>query len=143
MLSPTFLPILLPIIAVAVAGVCVLIAVQYGLPYLLRTVISLVKTPFKLLWLLYAGNIHLSDIRIGETLKSIGNGLPSGVAVTQGFCNIAPIPLLCNVGLFDKMRALQEQDRAIVARKLQKEGSYHMIAISYHIDGRLSQARML
>lgn len=142
LLSPLLLQILLPVIGVALAIVCILIAVQYGLPYLFRTILSLTKAPFKLAWSLYAGKINLGDVRIGETLKVISNGLPSGMAVTQGICSLAPIPLLCDVGLYDKMRALQEQDRAIVARKLQKEGKRHSIVSRCKTDGTLSQARM-
>lgn len=125
LLSPLLLQILLPVIGVAFAIISIFIAVKYGLPYLFRAILSLATAPFKLAWSFYAGKINLGDIRISETLKNIGNGLPSGMAVTQGICSIAPVPVLCNFGLFDKMRALQEQDRAIVARKLQKEGKCH------------------
>lgn len=129
LVSPLLLQILLPVIGVAFAIGVIAVIARFGLPFLMRTLLSLAQAPFKLAWNLYLGRMNLGDIRIGDTLRSIGNGLPSSMAVTQGICSIAPIPILCGVGVLEKMQALQEQDRAIVARKLQKEGTCRVSSV--------------
>jgi hypothetical protein len=123
LVSPLLLQILLPVIGVVLAIVVFGIVARFGFPFLVRNLLSLAQAPFKLAWNLYLGNLHLGDITVVDTLRSIRNGIPSSKAVTHGICSIAPVPLLCSVGIFEKMRAVQEEDRAIVARKLQKEGT--------------------
>ncbi|KAJ9096604.1 hypothetical protein QFC19_007137 [Naganishia cerealis] len=47
--------------------------------------------------------------------------MPSRLAIVGGLCQVVTIPGLCTVGLLERLKAVQEVDRAIVARKLQKE----------------------
>lgn len=122
LVSPFVLGILPYALGTLLAISALLIGIQYGLPYLLQLAVFMVQAPFKIGWDLLRGDLRFSDIDIGETLMKIGSNLPSGTDMVQGLCHVAPIPGLCAVGTYERMRAVQERDRAVVARKLQKEG---------------------
>jgi hypothetical protein len=122
LLSPFILAIIPYALGILLAISAAVTGVKYGLPYLLQIAFSVVQAPFKIGWDLLRGDLRLSDIDISRTLSYLGNNLPSGTVVVQSLCHVAPIPGLCAVGMYERMRAVQERDRAIVARKLQKEG---------------------
>lgn len=122
LVSPFILGLLPYALGILLAISAVVVGVKYGLPYLLQIALSVVQAPFKIGWDLLRGDLRFSDIDISRTLSGIGHKLPSGTVVIQGLCHVAPIPGLCAVGTYERMRAVQERDRAIVARKLQKEG---------------------
>jgi hypothetical protein len=131
LLSPFILGILPYALGLLLALSAVFIGIKYGLPYLLQIAVSVVQAPFKLGWDLLRGDLRLSDVDISGSLMKIGSSLPSGTAVVQGLCNVAPIPGLCAVGKYERLRAVQERDRAVVARKLQKEGTSRLSSQSW------------
>ncbi|KAJ9121730.1 hypothetical protein QFC22_002351 [Naganishia vaughanmartiniae] len=121
LLSPILQQIMLPILGVVLAVGLGILVLKFGLPYLLFNVISLLQLPFRILWRLYQGDLHLGDLNIRNALVTIHTNMPSRLAIVGGLCQVATIPGLCTVGLLERMKSVQEADRAIVARKLQKE----------------------
>lgn len=115
-------PLLLQLLPYVLGVLLVLAVARFGYALILQIAMSAIQAPFRLAWNLFSGEWRLSDMNIGRTLSIISNTLPSGTTVMQGVCHVAPIPGLCAVGTYEKMKAMQERDRAIVARKLQKEG---------------------
>jgi hypothetical protein len=122
LLSPLLQQILLPIIGVVLAVGLAILVVRFGIPYLLSNALSLAQLPFRILWRLYQGDLHLGDLNVRNALVAIHTNMPSRLAIVGGICQVATIPGLCTVGLLERMKSVQEADRAIVARKLQKEG---------------------